>query len=82
MATLTKTICDIDKCENEVKDFIQGAITVIFTTEQTEGRSVKPHLTNLRMDICEDCLATIILHNRIPTGSGAQGHNTYTLKKE
>ena len=73
-------ICDIDGCENKVDE--KGTsinMTMVFTTEQTEGRSIKPHLTNNNIDVCESCREKIISERKLIIGSGAQGHNTYTI---
>ncbi len=78
---MKKTIitCDIEKCNNdflvETKD-----IQVIFTTDQTEGRSCTPYLSNEKVDICVDCLIKVLEGNYI-WANGAQGHNTYYFKK-
>jgi ribosomal protein L37AE/L43A len=70
--------CDIDKCENSANH--KGlSIQVIFTTEQTEGRNTKPHLSNEKIDICQSCLDKVLEGNYI-FGAGAMGHNCYTLK--
>ncbi len=70
--------CDIKGCE-EKADLKGQELQVIFTTEQTEGRSVRPYLQMEKLDICAGCI------NKILTGitlwaHGAQGHNTYYFK--
>jgi hypothetical protein len=73
MATITKHTCDI--CGEPATKLKKG-IPMVFTTEQTEGRSCTPHLTTETIDICDKCLQRIV--DRYPlTASGAQGCNTY-----
>ena len=73
--TITKVTCDI--CSKIVKE--DEAITVeypvIFTTETTEGRSVKPYITYEKLDCCINCSKKILK----VTGYGAQGYNDYGL---
>lgn len=70
--------CDFQNCNNEatVSDF---ELTVVFTTEQTEGRPCKPYLTTAKFDICIDCIKKIVDNRKIPTGSVAQGFNKYYI---
>jgi hypothetical protein len=75
----TTYACDIQDCKN-VPEHKKKSIQVIFTTDQTEGRSVAPYLSIETIDICQHCL-DIVLKGNYVYGSGAQGHNTYTLKK-
>jgi hypothetical protein len=70
-------ICDIKNCQNKA-EHKQKPIQVIFTTEQTEGRSIEPHLSYEKIDICDKCLHTILKGNYI-YASGAMGHNDYVL---
>lgn len=68
--------CDLCKSRELVaKDSIQ----VIFTTEQTEGRSVPHHLSLEAFDICGECKIHLLEGNYI-YGSGAQGYNKYWFK--
>lgn len=55
--------------------------SVIFRTEQTEGRSVNPYLQIQELDICDDCLSTMMDGKQI-YADGAQGHNKYYFKQE
>ena len=72
--------CDVKVCSNEPekKGF---SIQVIFTTEQTEGRSVKPYLANVQLDICDSCLNNVCKGNYI-FANGAQGSNEYYFKSK
>lgn len=54
--------------------------TVVFITEQTEGRDCEPYLDNKNIDICTSCLKEI-LKGKMLFGSGAQGYNSYWFKK-
>lgn len=71
--------CDIKGCSNQVTLNRSLPIQVIFTTDQTEGRGVKPYLDNVRLDICEDCLEKLVKNQKYIIASGAQGYNTYIL---
>jgi len=74
--------CDI--CKNaDVKQDSDGRdvrLQVIFTTEQTEGRSCKPYLSLAKVDICPACLKRVIAGEAL-WGHGAQGWNTYYFKE-
>ncbi len=82
----TETItCDIKGCDNEIKpesnsilkkEYKKTSIQIIFTTEQTEGRNVTPHLSMEQLDICDKCMANLLKGNYI-YGAGAMGYNTY-----
>lgn len=75
MSTITTHKCDI--CGSDATHLKQK-LQVVFTTEQTEGRPMSPHLSDQSLDLCERCLGRII--DRHPVrASGAQGHNTYEL---
>lgn len=74
-----KYICDVKGCSNE-SEHKQKDIQVIFDTEQTEGRSVKPYLDTVKIDICEKCLQTILKEGKYLHASGAMGHNEYYFK--
>lgn len=76
-----KYLCDVSGCEENVpEDLRSKKIQVIFTTEQTEGRSVKPYLSTETLDICEKCLGRILEGNYL-FGNGAQGYNQYNFAK-
>ena len=72
--TITKTFCDI--CENEMP-VTTVPYPVIFTTEQTEGRPCKPYISVRNIDMCEECKTAALMI----TAVGAQGVNTYSIKK-
>lgn len=69
--------CDVCKKENDIRDI---QMDVIFTTEQTEGRSCAPHLSKEKLQICEKCLGKVLKGNYI-FASGAQGYNEYYFKE-
>lgn len=71
--------CDIKDCNNDVTSHKNMTIQVIFTTEQTEGRGVKPYLQTVVIDICEECLEKLVKNQKYIIASGAQGYNTYIL---
>jgi hypothetical protein len=71
------TYCDV--CEKEAK-ITTKLVSVIFTTDQTEGRSCQPYLVTDRIDICKDCDKKILDGNFL-YAHGAQGHNTYYFKE-
>jgi hypothetical protein len=54
-------------------------ITVVFTTEQTEGRSIKHYLSNELIDLCNHCQQKVIEGHMI-FGEGAMGNNRYWFK--
>jgi hypothetical protein len=76
MSTITKHKCDI--CQDDAVH-LKKPLQVVFVTEQTEGRSVTPHLSLETLDLCHGCLQRIVERHPV-IGSGAQGHNTYRLK--
>jgi hypothetical protein len=76
MATITTHRCDL--CQKPATH-LQEQVQIVFTTEQTEGRPTKPHLSIERLDLCDKCLQQIIDSNPV-LAHGAQGHNTYYWK--
>ena len=52
---------------------------IIFTTEQTEGRSCKPYIQNHTLDVCPKCEEKI-LTGHVLYGEGAMGYNHYSFK--
>lgn len=74
----TKYFCDIKECENETMEE-KKHMQVIFTTDQTEGRSRDPYLSLEEFHICDPCLKKVIKSGKYIVGSGAQGYNTYVL---
>ena len=71
MEIIKKTIicdcCKLEKITQKVK------YPVLFLTEQTEGRSVKPYISYHDLDLCKECLQ----NNIGIRGVGAQGYNEY-----
>jgi endo-beta-N-acetylglucosaminidase D len=75
MSTRTETICDIKGCA-ERADHKQKLVSVVFTTEQTEGRSVPPYLSGEKLDFCTKHYQQYI--NTLPLwAEGASGYNHY-----
>ena len=71
MEIIKKTIiCDCCKLE---KPTTKVKYPVLFLTEQTEGRSVKPYLSYQDLDMCKECIQTTITIS----GTGAMGYNEY-----
>lgn len=70
--------CDVCKKEASV---VGKELDVIFTTEQTEGRSCTPHLSREKIEICVKCLDKILEGNYL-FASGAQGFNEYYFKEK
>jgi hypothetical protein len=77
----TKTTVNCDLCGVELLvDAAQKShgriVPVRFTTEQTEGRSIEPYLSNEKLDLCLSCMKHIV--DELPLGGhGAMGGNTY-----
>ena len=71
------TYCDICGTETPIET---KPIQVVFTTEQTEGRSCKPHFTMEKIDICAECQSLRLKGNQL-FGAGAQGFNRYEFKQ-
>lgn len=74
----TKTICDVCGAETGNKKI---DIQVIFTTEQNEGRSCKPHLCNEKLNLCNKCLNNVLDNGNYIYANGAMGCNTYFFRK-
>lgn len=70
--------CDIKNCKN-VASHKEKPMQVIFTTEQTEGRSVTPHLSNVTIDLCDEHMNKLVEESKYIRASGAMGHNDYQL---
>jgi hypothetical protein len=47
--------CDICGAECEKLKVKQVNYPVVFYTEQTEGRSCKPYISNQNIDVCNNC---------------------------
>lgn len=77
MSTTITTTCDIQNCA-EKADHKQKTVSVVFTTEQDEGRSVPPYLEGKKLDFCEKHYQQYI--NTMPLrASGSMGYNHYTF---
>lgn len=73
--------CDICADEIAQKNVKERVFQVIFTTEQTEGRSCKPYLSQVQLDICPNCMEKI-LNGEAVYADGAQGCNDYYFKSK
>ena len=78
---MRKTV-EIVKCDLCGKVKKTGCHTVkypvLFTSDQTEGRSCEPYISYENIDVCDECLSKIIK----VTGYGAQGYNNYAIIQE
>lgn len=70
-------ICDV--CGGEAK-YETVDLHTIFTTEQTEGRSVDKYLSKQKLDLCENCMSKILDGNGL-FGRGAMGNNRYWFQE-
>ena len=78
MARKELIICDT--CGNEIKyQKERKEYDVIFTTEQTEGRGVKPYFTKEKLDLCDVCKKKLENWHTQIEGHGAMGYNKYKL---
>lgn len=82
---IEKTVCDvcayiISTSLSEKENPSARLHQVIFTTEQTEGRTVKPYLSQKTLDLCDTCESKMLEGNML-FGAGAMGYNTYHFKK-
>jgi len=75
--TTTIVKCDILDCGKENSK--EHKLQVIFETEQTEGRSCKPYLSNELVDLCDECFSKVLKGQYI-FAYGAQGYNKYYFK--
>lgn len=71
---LTKEIAVCDICKSE-SNIISVNYPVFFYTEQTEGRPVKPYISQQKLDLCDKCLRKV---TKI-TATGAMGYNEYNI---
>lgn len=79
MATNTVVTITCDVCKDEMSSIHKDEktrLSVVFTTEQTEGRPTRPYLTSQDIDICNKCMQNI-LEGKMLFGQGAMGYNTY-----
>ena len=71
--TVERYFCDICKKEADITTI---NYPVVFHTEQTEGRSCKPYISQEKIDLCFDCLKkSLTIH-----GLGCQGFNEYEIR--
>ena len=76
----TYTVVKCDVCSKDKAS--ETSISVVFTTEQCEGRPTKPYLQNVEIDLCDDCLGRVLLQGEHLFAHGAQGHNSYYFKEK
>jgi hypothetical protein len=80
MARKIIEVCTCDVCGgNKILNY-ERDMQVVFTTERTEGRSCKPYLDVVTLDICNGCLEEIY-NGRQLMGAGAQGCYSYFFRK-
>lgn len=72
---IEKCICDV--CKKEVEKITTVNYPVIFHTDQTEGRSCSPYISQEKLDLCNECTERILMLD----GWGAQGVNSYDTRK-
>ena len=77
MSSITILKCDMCTSEDDVTCVTAPCV---FTTEQTEGRSVGPYLTQSKMDLCKTCM-DILITNQPLYANGAQGYSTFYWNK-
>ena len=65
--------CDV--CLKKVDKLYDVRYPVIFTTEQTEGRSCPPYIYHTDLGICPKCAEQVLKLK----GAGAQGYNDYSI---
>lgn len=58
-----------------------NSISVVFTTNQTDGYPSKPYLSTERIDLCTECKGKVFEGKQL-FAYGAQGYNTYYFKGE
>lgn len=75
MSKVTIVSCDVCLA----KDASSRTVPVVFITEQTEGRHIKPSAVkgNEKIDICNACFEHMLTNREMLTAAGAQGFNRY-----
>ena len=68
--------CDV--CGKEVEHAVHVTAPVLWKTEQNEGRPCKPYVACERLDLCEECLHSVLAIE----ASGCMGHNEFKLVKQ
>lgn len=72
--TIEKYFCDICGKESDTQSI---SCPVLFLTDQTEGKPVRPYITYETLDLCDSCLRKVVSVSAI----GAQGYNTYSFSE-
>jgi len=75
---IERFICDIDKCENTAYA-TNKTFMCIRKTDTTEGRPIKGYTEIVSLDICAECLDSIIQGFAI-FAYGAQGFDTFEIQ--
>lgn len=73
---ITCDVCKVEKLTDEKPIKYQ----VIFSNEQTEGRTCKPYLSEYALDLCQPCLSVMLKGNML-FGEGAMGHNKFYFSR-
>lgn len=71
--------CDIQG-EHNGKISSYKNMTVVFVTEQNEGRTCEPYFDKVDIDICEDHLGNLLQNRVMITAEGAMGYNKYFIE--
>lgn len=71
--------CDIDECNEDCDNKIHK-LTVVFTTEQTEGRYTSPYLYSAELNLCKKHLDEVLINGKMVFANGAMGYNNYHFK--
>lgn len=74
------TTCDVCASEFGSAGHKNLQVSVIFTTEQTEGRGVAPYLSLQKLDLCNGCMKAVLNGNML-FAHGAMGYNNYYFKR-
>lgn len=69
--------CDV--CQSSEKPVTLRKMQVIFTTEQDEGKSVKPYFENKEVDLCDSCYKKA-LQGQYLFADGAMGYNKFYFR--
>jgi len=80
--TTTRYYCDICDKDVDTQHTLDREIQAVFHTEQNEGRTTKPYLSMVKIDICENCLGAILKDGKVLNASGAMGYNKYWFNEE
>lgn len=81
MGSVVSYFCDVCNKEKQETELAKQDIQCIFTTEQTEGRPVKPYLSKQQIEICDSCYSHVLKGNYL-YGNGAMGYNNYYFKED